>query len=68
MLSMGPQLIGTIPQVLQGLAQPAMGGFSAPMQSLGQFGSLLSPFMGMVANPGLMDGLGTGAPTAATTG
>jgi PPE-repeat protein len=62
MLSMGPQLIGTIPQVLQGFAQPAMGGLSSPMQSLGQFGSLLSPFMGMVANPGLTGGLGAGAP------
>jgi PPE-repeat protein len=65
MLSMGPQLMGTIPQVLQGLAQPAMGGLSAPMQSLGQFQSLLSPFMGMVANPGLTGGLGAGAPAAA---
>ena len=37
MLSMGPQLMGTIPSVLQGFAQPAMQGFSAPMQSLGQF-------------------------------
>jgi PPE-repeat protein len=65
MLSMGPQLIGTIPQVLQGFAQPAMGGLSSPLQSLGQFGSLLSPFMGMVANPGLTRGLGAGAPLAA---
>jgi PPE-repeat protein len=65
MLSMGPQLIGTIPQVLQGFAQPAMGGLSSPLQSLGQFGSLLSPFMGMVANPGLAGGLGAGAPLAA---
>jgi hypothetical protein len=37
MLSMGLQLMGTIPSVLQGFAQPAMQGFSAPMQSLGQF-------------------------------
>jgi PPE-repeat protein len=68
MLSMGPQLIGTIPQVLQGFAQPAMQGFSAPLQSLGQFGSLLSPFMGMVANPGLTGGLGAGAPMAQAAG
>jgi PPE-repeat protein len=61
MLSMGPQLMGTIPQVLQGFAQPAMQGLGGPMQSLGQFQSLLSPFMGMIANPGLMDGLGAGA-------
>jgi PPE-repeat protein len=65
MLSMGPQLIGTIPQVLQGFAQPAMGGLSSPLQGLGQFQSLLSPFMGMVANPGLMGGLGAGAPALA---
>jgi PPE-repeat protein len=62
MLSMGPQLISTIPQVLQGFAQPAMGGLSAPMQGLGQFGSLLSPFMGMISNPGLTGALGAGAP------
>lgn len=70
MLSMGPQLIGTIPQLLQGFAQPAMQGFSAPMQSMGQFQSLLSPFMGLVANPGLMGGAGaTGAgPAAAAAG
>jgi PPE-repeat protein len=65
MLSVGPQLMGTIPQVLQGFAQPAMQGLGAPMQSLGQFQSLLSPFMGMIANPGLTGGLGAGAPAAA---
>lgn len=65
MLSMGPQLMGTIPQVLQGLAQPAMQGFSAPAQSLGQFQSLVSPFTGMMSNPGLMGGLGANAVPAA---
>ncbi|MDV3133308.1 PPE family protein [Mycobacterium sp. 29Ha] len=68
MLSMGPQLMGTIPSVLQGFAQPAMGGLSAPMQSLGQFGSLMSPFMGMMGNPGLTSGLGAAAPVAAAAG
>ena len=65
MLSMGPQLMGTIPQVLQGLAQPAMQGLSAPTQGLGQFQSLLSPFMGMMSNPGLMGGLAADAVPAA---
>src|SRR6185437_2126117 len=46
MLSMGPQLMGTIPSVLQGLAQPLSGGgLTSPLQSMGGFQSLLSPFM-----------------------
>ena len=56
MLTMGPQLMSIVPQLLQGLAQPAMQGLSAPMQGLGQFQSLLSPFMSMAANPSLMGG------------
>jgi PPE-repeat protein len=64
MLSMGPQLMGTIPQLLQVFAQPAMQGFSAPMQGLGGLQSLLSPFMGMLSNPGLVDGLGAAGPEA----
>ena len=68
MLSMGPQLMGAIPSVLQGFAQPAMGGFSAPMQSLGQFSGLMSPFLGMMGNPGLTSGLGAAAPAAAAAG
>src|SRR6185312_4054360 len=58
MLSMGPQLMGTIPSVLQGFAQPAMGGFSG----------LMSPFLGMMGNPGLTSGLGAAAPAAAAAG
>jgi PPE-repeat protein len=54
MLSMGPQLIGTIPSVLQGLAQPLSGGgLTSPLQSLGGFQSLLSPFMSAFSNPGM---------------
>jgi hypothetical protein len=60
MLSMGPQLVGAIPQVLQGVAQPFTQGMGSPLQSLGGFQSLLSPFMGAFNNPGLF-GAGTGA-------
>jgi PPE-repeat protein len=51
MLSMGPQLISTVPQALQGLASPLMSG-----GGLTQFQSLLSPFMGMLNNPGMFGG------------
>jgi len=54
MLSMGPQLMGAIPSVLQGLAQPLSGGgLTSPLQSLGGFQSLLSPFMSAFGNPGM---------------
>lgn len=60
MLTMGPQLMSIVPQLLQGLAQPAMQGLSGPLQGVGQFQSLLSPFMSMASNPSLMGGtLGT---------
>ena len=67
-LTMAPQFLGSVPQVLQGLSQPLMSGAGNPMQSLSGFGSLLSPFLGMMSNPG-MAGLGslgaTGAAPAA---
>ena len=56
MLTMGPQLMSIVPQLLQGLAQPAMQGLSGPLQGVGQFQSLLSPFMSMASNPSLMGG------------
>ncbi len=68
MLSMGPQLMGMVPQLLQGLAQPAMQGFSAPLQSMGQVQSLLSPFLSMVSNPGMLGGLGAGTAGPAALG
>lgn len=54
MLSMGPQLVSSIPQALQGLASPLSSG-----GGLGQFQSLLSPFMSFM-NPGMFGG-GTSA-------
>ncbi|MBB3753648.1 PPE-repeat protein [Mycolicibacterium sp. BK634] len=71
MVSMAPQLMGMFPQMLQSLAQPAMQGFSAPLQSMGQFQSLLSPFMSMVSNPGMLGGVnaaGATGPAAALSG
>ncbi|MGV7570885.1 PPE family protein [Mycobacterium kansasii] len=59
MLSMGPQLVSTIPQVLQGFASPLSSGLS-PASGLGQFQSLLSPFMSVLSNPGMLGGA-TGA-------
>lgn len=56
MLTMGPQLMSIVPQLLQGLAQPAMQGLSGPLQGVGQFQSLLSPFLSMASNPSLMGG------------
>ncbi|OBG78964.1 MULTISPECIES: PPE family protein [unclassified Mycobacterium] len=55
MLSMGPQLVSSIPQALQGLASPLSSGGGG----LGQFQSLLSPFMSFM-NPGMFGG-GTSA-------
>lgn len=57
MLSMGPQLVSSIPQALQGLASPLSSGLSGG--GLGQFQSLLSPFMSFM-NPGMFGG-GTSA-------
>ena len=56
MLSMGPQLVSTIPQALQGLTSPLSSGLGGG--GLGQFQSLLSPFMSVLGNPAM---LGTGA-------
>jgi PPE-repeat protein len=64
MLSMGPQLMSMIPQMLQGFSQPVQGLVGAPMQGLGQFQSLLSPFMGALNNPDAMLG-GAGVAAAA---
>lgn len=55
MLSMGPQLVSTIPQVLQGFSSPLSSGLS-PASGLGQFQSLLSPFMSVLSNPGMLGG------------
>lgn len=67
MLSMAPQLFSAAPQMLQGLASPIMSG-----GGLGQFQSLLSPFMSMFSNPGMFGqgagGLGSLAGVAATPG
>jgi PPE-repeat protein len=60
MLSMGPQLVSTIPQVLQGFSSPLSSGLS-PASGLGQFQSLLSPFMSVLSNPGLVGGTTAGA-------
>lgn len=53
MLSMGPQLVSTIPQALQGLSSPLSQGLGG--SGLGQFQSLLSPFMSFM-NPGMFGG------------
>ena len=55
MLTMGPQLMSIVPQLLQGLAQPAMQTLSGPLQGVGQFQSLLSPFMSMASTPSTPD-------------
>ena len=58
MLSMGPQLVSSIPQALQGLSSPLSGGLGS--SGLGQFQSLLSPFMSFM-NPGMFgSGRGVG--------
>jgi PPE-repeat protein len=57
--TMGPQLVETIPQVLQGLASPLTGGgLTSPLSS---FQSLLGPLMGAFNNPGVLGGSGTEA-------
>lgn len=62
MLSMGPQLVSTIPQALQGLASPLSSGLGGG--GLGQFQSLLSPFMSFM-NPGMFGGGTSAALTSA---
>jgi PPE-repeat protein len=65
-MSMAPQFMSAVPQALQGLASPLMGGAGNPLQSLGAFQGLLSPFMSMM-NP-TMGGIGgTGALTSAAS-
>ncbi|MBY0440809.1 MAG: PPE family protein [Mycobacteriaceae bacterium] len=59
MLTMGPQLVSSIPSALQGLSSPLSSGLGSPASGLGQFQSLLSPFMGVLNNPSLL-GMGTG--------
>lgn len=66
MLTMGPQLITMIPQTLQGFSSPLSSGLS-PASGLGQFQSLLSPFLGVLNNPGLM-GMGMGSGGAGVAG
>jgi PPE-repeat protein len=63
-VAMAPQFLGAVPQVLQGMSQPLTSGMSSPLQSLGGFQSLLSPFLAMMNNPGLA-GAGTAAAGAA---
>lgn len=65
MMSMAPQFLSTVPQALQGMAQPLMGGMGNPMQSLGAFQGLLSPFMSMMSNPAMGGIGGVGAATSA---
>lgn len=60
-MSMGPELLQTLPSVLQGFSSPLSS--ANPAQSLGQFSSLLSPFMSMFSNPGMFGG---GAEAAAS--
>lgn len=50
-MSMAPQFLSSVPQVLQGMAQPLMS--ANPMSSLGSFSSLLSPFMSGLGGSGL---------------
>ncbi|WP_054585433.1 PPE family protein, SVP subgroup [Mycobacterium intracellulare] len=64
MLSMGPQLVSTIPQALQGLSSPLSQGLGG--SGLGQFNSLLSPFMSFM-NPGMFGG-GTASTLTSATG
>jgi PPE-repeat protein len=64
MLSMGPQLVSTIPQALQGLSSPLSQGLGG--SGLGQFQSLLSPFMSFM-NPGMFGSMG-GASAATSAG
>ncbi|KAA1241018.1 PPE family protein, partial [Mycobacterium simiae] len=64
MLSMGPQLLGAIPSALQGLSSPLGGGLGSPVSGLGQFQSLLAPFLGVLNNPSLL-GMGSGGAGAA---
>ena len=66
MLSMGPQLVSSIPSALQGLSSPLSSGLGSPASGLGQFQSLLSPFMSVLGNPGML-GMGTGGASAATS-
>lgn len=64
-MTMAPQFLSSVPQALQGLASPLMGGMGNPLQSLGGFQSLLTPFLGMMSNP-MMGGIGgAGAATSA---
>ena len=64
MLSMGPQLVSSLPSALQGLSSPLSGGLGG--SGLGQFQSLLSPFMSVLSNPGML-GMGTGGAGAASS-
>lgn len=64
MLSMGPQLVSSIPSALQGLSSPLSSGLGGG--GLGQFQSLLSPFMSVLGNPGML-GLGSGGAGAASS-
>jgi PPE-repeat protein len=63
MLSMGPQLVSSLPSALQGLSSPLSSGLGG--SGLGQFQSLLSPFMSVLGNPGML-GMGTGGAGAAS--
>lgn len=67
LVAMAPQFLSSVPQVLQGMSQPLMTGMSNPLQSLGGFQSLLTPFLGMMNSNGLA-GLGGTATTAAAPG
>src|SRR6516165_11459408 len=62
MLSMGPELVSSIPQALQGLSSPLSGGLGS--SGLGQFQSLLSPFMSFM-NPSMFGAGGASTLTSA---
>jgi PPE-repeat protein len=73
MLSMGPELISTIPSTLQGLSSPLTSGLGT--SGLGQFQQLLTPFMSVLGNPGMFGAAGgtsaissAGAPSLAGLG
>ncbi|MGY4646206.1 PPE family protein [Mycobacterium sp. URHB0021] len=66
-MTMAPQFMSAVPQALQGLAQPLMGGMGIPLQGLGGFQSLMSPFMSMFSNPAMGGVGGTGALTSAAS-
>jgi PPE-repeat protein len=52
-MTMAPQFLSSVPQVLQGMAQPLTSGMGNPLQSLSGFQSLLSPFLNGLGGAGM---------------